>query len=66
VRIADDGHGFPFQGVYDLDALNTERMGPVSLKERVASLHGDLRVRSSEMGTVIEIALPPAANQEPP
>ncbi|HVR31032.1 MAG TPA: sensor histidine kinase [Thermoanaerobaculia bacterium] len=63
LRIADDGHGFPFQGVKDLAALDAGGIGPVSLKERVASLRGDLRVRSSDSGAVIEITLPARSEQ---
>jgi signal transduction histidine kinase len=58
LRITDDGRGFPFQGVYDLATLNAQRIGPVSLKERVASLHGNLVLRTSNRGTVVEISLP--------
>ena len=58
LRIADDGRGFPFQGVYDLPTLDAERIGPISLKERVASLGGELRIRSGESGAIIEITLP--------
>jgi signal transduction histidine kinase len=58
LRIADDGQGFPFRGAYDLAALNERAIGPVSLKERVAALGGDLLVRSSDHGTVIEISVP--------
>jgi signal transduction histidine kinase len=58
LRIADDGCGFPFEGVYDLKTLNERRIGPVSLKERVASLRGNLILRSSRQGTVVEISLP--------
>jgi signal transduction histidine kinase len=58
LRIADDGRGFPFRGAYDLATLNARAIGPVSLKERVAALRGDLLVRSSDQGTVIEISIP--------
>jgi signal transduction histidine kinase len=63
LRIADDGRGFPFRGTYDLDALNAMNQGPLTLKERVAELHGALQLKSSETGTELSIALPltPAA-----
>jgi signal transduction histidine kinase len=58
LRIADDGRGFPFQGVYDLAALNTMKEGPLSLKERVADLGGDMTLISADTGTELLITLP--------
>jgi signal transduction histidine kinase len=60
IRVADNGHGFPFEGEYDLAALEQNKIGPVSLKERVASLRGDLTLRTDRGGTVLEISLPQA------
>jgi len=59
--IGDDGHGFPFQGTYNLAALSKMRQGPLTLRERVESLRGDLLLRSNESGTQILITLPLAA-----
>jgi signal transduction histidine kinase len=56
--IADDGQGFPLQGTYDLAALNAINQGPLTLRERVAALRGDLMLRSNETGTQILITLP--------
>ena len=56
--IADNGCGFPFRGRYDLTALNARNWGPVSIKERVASLHGELVLTSTMSGSRIEILLP--------
>ena len=42
IRVADNGHGFPFEGEYDLATLEDRKIGPVSLKERIASLRGEL------------------------
>jgi signal transduction histidine kinase len=56
--IADDGQGFPFQGTYNLAALNAINQGPLTLRERVAALRGDLMLRSNETGTQILITLP--------
>jgi len=56
--IADDGQGFPLQGTYDLAALNAINQGPLTLRERVAALRGDLMLRSNEAGTQILITLP--------
>jgi signal transduction histidine kinase len=56
--IADDGHGFALQGTYDLAALSASNQGPLTLRERVATLQGDLILRSGENGTQILITLP--------
>ena len=56
--MADDGRGFPFQGTYDLAALNGMNDGPLTLKERVAELGGDLRLTSADTGTELVITLP--------
>jgi signal transduction histidine kinase len=58
IEIVDDGRGFPFLGTYDLSALNEMDRGPLTLKERVAELHGDLKLRSGETGTELQIRLP--------
>jgi signal transduction histidine kinase len=58
LEIVDDGRGFPFQGTYDLNALNELNRGPLTLKERVAELNGDLKLRSMETGTELLIRLP--------
>jgi signal transduction histidine kinase len=58
LEIVDDGRGFPFQGTYDLDDLNELNRGPLTLKERVAELHGDLKLKSMETGTELLIRLP--------
>jgi len=57
ITVKDDGHGFPFRGTYDLDTLDEMKRGPVTLKERVASLNGDLLLHSSPDGTRLEITL---------
>jgi signal transduction histidine kinase len=58
IEVTDDGHGFPFQGNYDLRALNEMKVGPLTLRERVADLHGDLHLKSSDSGTGLLIRLP--------
>ena len=58
LRIADDGRGFPFQGTYDLAALNGMNHGPLTLKERVADLGGSLQLTSTDTGTELVIKLP--------
>lgn len=61
VSVADNGRGFPFQGEYDFATLTAARLGPVSLKRRVAALGGRLDIASSAAGARIEVSLP----QEP-
>jgi signal transduction histidine kinase len=57
IIVQDDGRGFPFHGTYDLDMLDDLKRGPVTLKERVASLNGDLRLQTSSGGTRLEVTL---------
>jgi signal transduction histidine kinase len=58
ITIADDGHGFPFHGFYDLAALNEMGVGPKTLKERVAALGGTLVIDSTGRGARLAIGLP--------
>jgi signal transduction histidine kinase len=58
IVVADDGHGFPFRGRYDHQALADARLGPASLRERAASLGGTLAIDSQVSGSRVEIALP--------
>ena len=58
ITVADNGRGFPFRGDYDHAALTALRLGPVTLKERVAALGGTLAIASTESGARLEIALP--------
>jgi len=58
IGIVDDGSGFPFHGTYDLAALAALNRGPLTLRERVAELHGDLSLRSTEAGTELLITVP--------
>jgi len=55
--VSDNGRGFPFKGRYDLDRLISSRLGPTTLKERVAELGGTLVVDSSAQGTQMTISL---------
>ncbi|MGA7614063.1 MAG: sensor histidine kinase [Thermoanaerobaculia bacterium] len=58
IGIGDDGRGFSFQGTYRLVDLIRMRRGPVTLKERVISLGGDMTLDSSGTGARLEITLP--------
>ena len=59
LSIADDGKGFPFTGTYDLAWLEQMDEGPVTLRERVAALQGNLTLTSSKQaGTELLITVP--------
>jgi signal transduction histidine kinase len=58
ITVADDGCGFPFHGDYDFAALTAAKLGPVSLKQRVAALGGSLQIASSVAGARLEVRLP--------
>ena len=58
ITVTDDGHGFPFTGRRDHAALLAENTGPVSLRERAASLGGRISVESSAAGSRVELAIP--------
>lgn len=58
IQIVDDGRGFPFEGEFDLAELVEMKRGPVTLKERITSLGGNLRIRSGSNGVSLNILLP--------
>ena len=59
LSIADNGKGFPFTGTYDLAWLEQMDEGPVTLRERVAALQGNLTLTSSrQTGTELLITVP--------
>jgi signal transduction histidine kinase len=58
ITVCDNGRGFAFRGHYSLATLTELQLGPVMLKERVASLGGSLSLDSSEAGACLEIRLP--------
>lgn len=58
IAVADDGHGFGFRGDYDFAALKARKIGPVTLKQRIAAAGGSLRINSSEAGARLDIHLP--------
>jgi len=60
ILVADNGHGFAFDGRYDLSALMRLNVGPVTLKERIASLGGTFTIESHGSGAWLETALPVA------
>jgi signal transduction histidine kinase len=59
LSIADDGKGFPFTGTYDLAWLERMDQGPVTLRERVVALQGELTLTSSKQaGSELLITVP--------
>ena len=58
IAVFDNGCGFPFRGCHDLAALTEMNLGPVILRERVASLGGGLILVSDESGTRLGITIP--------
>ena len=58
IVVADDGHGFRFEGRLTGDELRHRDIGPRSLTHRVATLGGSLAIESSRRGARIEINVP--------
>jgi signal transduction histidine kinase len=58
IRVMDNGHGFPYHGRYDHTALCASRMGPRSIRERLAALGGSLTLDSRDTGTTLEMTIP--------
>jgi signal transduction histidine kinase len=58
IVVTDDGSGFSFRGRYDQSALARMNLGPVTLRERIASLGGGLTINSGDRGACLEIAFP--------
>lgn len=61
--IEDDGHGFPFRGRFDLRTLDVEEIGPLTLRERIGALGGDLVVTSGDNGSTIDATIPIVADE---
>jgi signal transduction histidine kinase len=59
IAVEDNGSGFPFSGAFDLDELDRQRLGPISIKRRVRLLDGQLRIESRPgEGARLEIGVP--------
>jgi two-component system, NarL family, sensor histidine kinase DegS len=58
LMVHDNVRGFPFHGHYDLAALTALSLGPWMLRERVASLGGDLTIDSTGAGACLSITVP--------
>ena len=59
-EIVDNGKGFDFIGSHDLAALAALDAGPVTLRERITELRGELLIQSSRSGSTVRITLPVA------
>jgi len=62
IVVADNGHGFPFQGRFDHVALAAQTLGPRALSERLTALGGTLALESSETGARVEMRVPVPAS----
>jgi signal transduction histidine kinase len=61
--IDDDGRGFGFVGRKTHAELDALRKGPVTIKERVRSIHGELTIDSTPgRGVRLEVSIPHAAH----
>jgi PAS domain S-box-containing protein len=58
IVVSDDGTGFPFEGRYEQEQLEAERLGPLLLRHRVMAADGRLAIDSSPEGARLEILLP--------
>jgi len=58
IEVADDGHGFAFQGRWDHEKLVAERRGPMSLRRRMEDLRGTLSIDSRADGSTLEMEFP--------
>ena len=59
LSIDDDGCGFPFEGVWSLDQLDSDRRGPVVIKERVRDIGAGFVIDSQPgRGARLEIIVP--------
>ncbi len=60
ISVEDNGNGFPFSGVFSLDELDMLRLGPISIKRRVRTLGGDLKLDSRPgqgAGLLVKLAM---------
>jgi signal transduction histidine kinase len=59
ISVDDNGSGFHFSGVYNLDELELLRLGPVSLKQRARSLNAEMQLESRPgRGASIRMRIP--------
>jgi signal transduction histidine kinase len=58
ITVADDGVGFPYDGRFWLVDVLRRQFGPLSVRDRVAALGGDMVFSSNESGSQLDVALP--------
>jgi len=58
ITVADNGQGFPFRGRFEDAELAKRGLGPVMLRQRIATLGGRLVIDSGDDGARLEISLP--------
>jgi two-component system sensor histidine kinase DegS len=46
IVIDDNGGGFPFAGAFNLEELESARLGPISIKRRIKMMAGELSIES--------------------
>jgi signal transduction histidine kinase len=58
IRIADDGHGFPFEGEMTHEQLAGFAGRPRSLHSRVSTMGGRMKLNSGRGGAKLTISVP--------
>lgn len=58
IQMTDDGRGFPFKGSYSDAELRAQRVGPLSIKTRVAAAGGTISIDSTSTGAVVDVRMP--------
>ena len=59
IAIDDNGQGFPFGGQFSLEELESLRIGPRSIKQRIRTLGGTLTLESNPgHGSVMRARVP--------
>jgi signal transduction histidine kinase len=56
--VSDDGQGFGFTGRLTLAELKEREAGPVSLRDRVSTLGGDITIESGPTGSRVQMDIP--------
>ena len=58
LSIVDDGRGFPFHERLNHAALVDRNLGPATLRDRVASLNGQMSIDSNARGSRVDLVVP--------
>lgn len=62
IVVEDRGRGFSFRGSYTHEELREQRLGPLSLKNRVEDAGGRIHITSTEAGSTISVEIPRSAS----